>query len=201
MSDQTGQTDTTKTDTTGTDTTQAEQAQKTEQADTAQVDTQRTEQVQKTGAKPATVEDKQDLIEALNTLVRTCVDGEIGYQDAAEEADHDSYRALFEQYAKERARFASELQGEVKGLGGTPETSGSTTGALHRAWLNVRDAVTGKGDADIIAECLRGETVALEAYDEALDDDLPGSIMRTLERQRSRVAEIARRLETLDDAA
>ncbi|MDZ7704200.1 MAG: PA2169 family four-helix-bundle protein [Trueperaceae bacterium] len=198
MSDQTGQTDTTETE--QAQKTEAEQAD-TQQTDTQQADTTKTEQTEETGGEPATAEDNRDLIEALNTLIRTCIDGEIGYQEAAEEADHDSYRALFEQYAKERARFASELQGEVKGLGGTPETSGSTSGALHRAWLNVRDAVTGKGDADIIAECLRGETVALEAYDEALEGDLPGSIERTVERQRARIAEVARRLETLDDAA
>lgn len=145
--------------------------------------------------------DDQKLIDTLNTLIRTCVDGEIGYREAAEEAEDKSYRALFDQYAKERARLASELQGEVKGLGGTPETSGSTAGAVHRVWLNVRDTMTGKGDDDIIAECRRGETVALEAYDEALEADLPESIARTVERQRGRVAEIKRRVETLDEAA
>ena len=99
----------------------------------------------------------EDVVKNLNTLINTNKDSEKGYQEAAEETGNAEHKRMFSEYAGQRNRFAAELQGEVRKLGGDPEESGSAGGALHRVWIDVRDAVTGKGDHAVIAECVRGE--------------------------------------------
>ena len=46
-------------------------------------------------------------------------------------------------------------------LGGRPEEGGSVSGAVHRGWMNIKDAVAGHDDKAIIAEAERGEDVAV----------------------------------------
>src|SRR5690349_7368814 len=104
----------------------------------------------------------------LNDLIETCKDGEKGFRDAAEAVKGSDLKALFRDYSDQRRRFASELQREVAKLGTTPEKSGSATGALHRGWINLKAAITGKDEGAIVAECERGEDAAKAAYAKAL---------------------------------
>ncbi|MGH9895549.1 MAG: PA2169 family four-helix-bundle protein, partial [bacterium] len=55
--------------------------------------------------------------------------------------------------------------------------------ALHRGWLNVKSAITGKDEAAVLAECERGEDVALQHYQDALREDLPSDVRNLIERQ------------------
>ena len=71
--------------------------------------------------------------------------------------------------------MAQELQAEVRALGGDPEKAGSMSGSVHRGWINIKSAVTGKNDASIIAEAERGEDIAKKAYEEAVKAALPAS--------------------------
>ena len=84
----------------------------------------------------------EDAVKHLNTLISTNKDSQKGYQEAAEEAENGEYKSLFNEYAGQRGRFASELQSEVRSLGGEPTESGSAAAAAHRVWLDVRNAVS-----------------------------------------------------------
>jgi uncharacterized protein (TIGR02284 family) len=68
-------------------------------------------------------------------------------------------------------------------MGGDADSAGSTSGALHRAWLDFRTNVTGMDDAAVLRECERGENAARKAYEEALRQALPGDIRVVVERQ------------------
>ena len=68
-------------------------------------------------------------------------------------------------------------------LGGDPETHGSVLGALHRRWLNVKTAITGKDEAAVLAECERGEDMAVVAYKDALAQDLPSDVRKLIAQQ------------------
>ena len=99
-------------------------------------------------------------ISVLNNLIETTKDGEKGFKTAAEGLTAPDIKHRFLQYSRERAQMTTELQAEVRRLGGDPERSGSMAGALHRGWLDIKSVVTGKDDHAILAEAERGEDVA-----------------------------------------
>src|SRR5262245_27395414 len=95
---------------------------------------------------------REELIACLNDLIETCRDGEKGFRSAAEHVKDENLQAFFRRCSYQRAQFASELQAEVRQLGGNATQGGSVSGAFHRGWMNIRSAITG-GDDSIIAEC------------------------------------------------
>jgi uncharacterized protein (TIGR02284 family) len=126
-------------------------------------------------------------ISVLNNLIETCKDGEHGFRTAAEGLSRPDIKTRFMQYSRERAQMSSELQAEVRRLGGDPERSGSMSGALHRGWLDIKSVVTGKDDHAIIAEAERGEDVAKSTYESALKEMLPASAQTLVQQQMTKV--------------
>jgi uncharacterized protein (TIGR02284 family) len=122
-------------------------------------------------------------IATLNSLIETCEDGAEGFRTAAEGLENSSTREVFLRYARERAECAEVLGTEVRRLGGTPEESGSVSGAMHRGWMNIKSAVAGKSDSAIVAEAERGEDVAVKSFQKALDSSLPPDVQSTVQRQ------------------
>jgi uncharacterized protein (TIGR02284 family) len=127
--------------------------------------------------------DRDDVISVLNDLIETSKDGVNGFRSAAESVKSAEAKAVFTTRAQIIERAAAELQDEVRRLGGDPERRGSVTGSLHRGWINLKSAVTGKDDNAIIDECERGEEVAVKSYEEALEKDLPADIRSLVEHQ------------------
>jgi uncharacterized protein (TIGR02284 family) len=127
--------------------------------------------------------DTKEIHSTLNTLIETCKDGENGFRTAAESVKSSSLRTMFQGFSAQRAKFAAELQVEVSRLGGTPEKSGSVSGAAHRGWMNIKAAVTGDDDRALINEAERGEDVAVKAYRDALAKDVPNDVRNLIERQ------------------
>ena len=124
---------------------------------------------------------------ALNELIETCKDGANGYRTAAEDVKDATLKTLFAGFAAQREQFAAELQQQVRALGSAPETTGSTVAAVHRGWINVKSAVTGRDDAAILGECERGDSYAVKAYETAVGAGLPASVMPIVQRQASEV--------------
>ena len=140
-------------------------------------------------------------ISTLNELIETCEDGVEGFKQAAEGVSSEQLKSVFTKYSQERAGYVTDLQNLVRTLGGDPEESGSTAGALHRGWINIKSAITGNDDAAILNECERGEDSAKNAYKEAQKEDLPGYIRDIIEAQFSGVLAAHDHIRTLRDAA
>lgn len=124
-----------------------------------------------------------EVISLLNNLIQTCKDGEQGFKEAAEGVERSDLKSTFYEYSQQRSQFAGVLQGLVRTLGGDPESDGSISGALHRGWINIKSAVTGRDEAAILNECESGEDYAKEAYEEALKTSLPANIEDVLRQQ------------------
>lgn len=131
----------------------------------------------------------EEVIATLNNLIETCRDGQEGFRTAAEGVKGSELRELFHGYSRQRANFASELQDEVRRLGGDPERSGSIVASLHRGWMGLRVALEGGDDRAIVSECERGEDMALGTYRSALDTDMPANVRAMVERQFAEVKE------------
>lgn len=145
--------------------------------------------------------DTDEIRSTLNHLIETLKDGEQGFRDSADKMRHVEYASIFRSIASERASFASELQAEVAGLGGKPETSGSAAGALHRGWVGLRAALSGNDDYAILAEAENGEDSAVKAYRDALSKDLPADIRKVIERQYRTVQQRHVEVRAMRDAA
>ena len=140
-------------------------------------------------------------ISTLNGLMETLKDGEEGFKQAAESVTDLQLKSLLNEYSRQRARFTKALQTQVQSLGeSSPEMSSSAAGALHRAWINLKSAVTSGDDHAILSECERGEDSAVKEYEKALNDDLSPSLREIVSSQYSEVKNAHDRVRTLRDA-
>ncbi len=136
-------------------------------------------------------------VESLNYLIGTLHDGEKGYRDAADEVDSSEFQTIFNRVAQERASFRADLEGEVRRHGGEPKEGGSASAALHRTWLNVRDAITGKSDEEVLKEVERGDETAIENYNDVLQRDLPGDLAPMVQQQHDKIQQTLQEVRTL----
>jgi uncharacterized protein (TIGR02284 family) len=68
---------------------------------------------------------------------------------------------------------------------------------MHRGWINLKAAITGKNEEAIMAECERGEEHAAHVYEDALQKDLPLDTRSIVERQYRGVIENLERVRAL----
>jgi uncharacterized protein (TIGR02284 family) len=127
--------------------------------------------------------DNDDIISTLNELIETSKDGEAGFRTCAEDIRDPQLKKLFLNRAQSCATAATELQQLVRTYGGDPETSGGLGGALHRRWVDIKSTISGHSDEAVLAECERGEDVAVRSYRNALEKSLPSEVRALVERQ------------------
>jgi uncharacterized protein (TIGR02284 family) len=143
------------------------------------------------------------IISVLNDLIETCKDGQEGFRTASEGVEDSDLKTLFSSYSLQRAKFAGELQSEANALGDhTPEETSSLAGAVHRGWINLKSALTSKDRHSILAECERGEDVAVANYKDALsDEDLSSNVREIVERQAREVQQAHDNIKALRDGS
>jgi uncharacterized protein (TIGR02284 family) len=139
-----------------------------------------------------------EAIKILNRLIEITKDGEDGFKAAAEGLQDPQVKSLFREYSRQRGDMTRQLQAEVARLGGDAETAGSWTGSVHRGWINIMSAVTGKDDGNIVAEAERGEDAAKLAYEEALREPLPPPTRSLVQQQSAAVHAVHDRVRTLE---
>lgn len=140
-----------------------------------------------------------DVQSVLNDLIETSKDGEKGFLKASEDAEAPELKTLFAQCAERCGQGASELQALVASAGGTANDTGSVSGALHRGWISVREALTGRDDKAILDECERGEDYAKAQYRKALEQELPAPTRALIEHQYQGVVANHDRVKALRD--
>ncbi len=127
----------------------------------------------------AALEEVRDHIE---TLIETCRDGEKGFSQAAEHTKDPELRKRFLEESRVRSDFASQLESEAVNLGAKIGKTGSVAGALHRGWIDLKGKV-GLDDKSILESVEQGEDSARDAYQEALEADLPPSLKSLVQSQ------------------
>jgi len=139
-----------------------------------------------------------DVASTLNQLIQTCKDGENGFKVAAESVDDVNLQHLLASYSQQRREFAAELESEVTRLHQDPAESGHVAAALHRGWMDIKSLATGRDEAAIIAECERGEDVAVKAYEQVLGSGLPADLQALVERQFLKVKDAHDQIRSLE---
>ena len=110
-------------------------------------------------------------IRTLNGLIATTIDSVDGYRTSAQDVANPRFAELFRSRASERSSVVEQLRAEVKRLGGNPEDDGTILAASHRAFVNLKAAVTGRDDQAIVDEVERGEDHIKAKFEAALKDD------------------------------
>lgn len=129
--------------------------------------------------------------ELLQRLAKYARDCENGYRTAAEDVRNADLKAEFRQMSRERGEVGDELDRLIRQRGGEPAPrGGSTLGAMHRTFIDLKSAVTGGAREAILTEVARGEAAVEASYDAALREALPASVRSVIERQHIRTREI-----------
>ncbi|KPX88708.1 Uncharacterized protein ALO63_04007 [Pseudomonas amygdali pv. mori] len=147
----------------------------------------------------------KETISILNDLIETSKDGEEGFRTSAEHAKSAQVKSFLTNRSTEVAAAVRELQAEVTALGGKPEDSSSVSGALHRAWVNLKSMVTSDDDKAVLEEVEKGEDVAKKAYREALEKarakNVSPNVIALIEKQQAGVLANHDKVKALRDAA
>ena len=125
----------------------------------------------------------EELIGTLNDLIETCRDGINGFRTAADGVSSPIAKEVFLSRVHLIEKGLGDLDAAVQRLGGDPVDHGHPAASMHRAWINIKSAVTLRDDRAIINEVVRGEEVAIQHYREALDKPLPSDIRAMVEMQ------------------
>ncbi len=144
----------------------------------------------------------KESLSTINRLVETLKDGQEGFREASGAVQDHQLKSLFSEYSLQRSKFAGELQNYAITLGESdPENTSSTAGALHRAWINIKSAVSSRDDHAILSECERGEDSAVAEYKKAMEGNLPSPLADIISRQYTDVKAAHDRVRSLRDAA
>ncbi len=125
----------------------------------------------------------EELIGTLNDLIETCRDGINGFRTAADGVSSPIAKEVFLSRVHLIEKGLGDLDAAVQRLGGDPIAHGHPAASMHRAWINIKSAVTLRDDRAIINEVVRGEEVAIQHYREALEKPLPADIRAMVEMQ------------------
>lgn len=143
-----------------------------------------------------------NLVNNLQELLEKNYDAEKGYTKAMQDAKNSRLKNFLKHQAAQRSRFANELTDEIRGLNETPKEGGSTTGSLHRTWIDLKTAFTGDNDEAVLEECIRGEKASVEEYEERLqNNNFPPQINSVLNKQLSEISSTLSKVKRLEDIA
>jgi uncharacterized protein (TIGR02284 family) len=142
---------------------------------------------------PQPIKMSENMVEVLNDLIQINNDRIEGFEKAAEnlEEPDSGLSAVFNKLADESRANAVELTHIVREDGYEAVEGSSTSGALHRAWLDIKSAFTGGDLEAVLNECETGEDAIKAAYRSALNDEnvLSPELVATLQRQQIGITE------------
>jgi uncharacterized protein (TIGR02284 family) len=126
----------------------------------------------------------------MDRLLRRCRESEHGFLVAAENVSNQGLKAILKTYAQQRREFALEIEkaaGEERANRGARQ---SWLSSVHRGWIGLRATMTlGEMNTEhvVLSEALRGESLTLNTYQQALDSQLPLALRPILERQHAQI--------------
>ncbi len=149
------------------------------------------------------MENTQATVQILNDLIEINNDRIEGYQRALKDLkDGDTeLKSLFTRLIGQSQGYKLALGTEVSAFGKDIETGTTTSGKIHRAWLDVKAAFTGHDTHSVLEECEFGEDAILKAYRTALEDEnLPAYLRETVSQQESELLDAHDEIKALRDA-
>lgn len=118
-------------------------------------------------------ENTKHLMIMLNDLARINHDRVEGYRKAKRHAEqHSDLTSIFHEKSKQSEEFVSDLQAQIKTLGGDVDVDASLSGKIFRMWMGIKNTFKPHNATSILDSCGFLEDAAIKAYDEALRSDI-----------------------------
>jgi len=140
----------------------------------------------------------------LEDLFETVENGRKGFAEAAEKLEDDGHNELaaeMRELSSERARISDELRTLAAAEGVELDgDEGTAAGAMHRAWMALKDALTGDDPHAVLAAAEQGEDHAVSEYESALAESLPEPIRSVISRQANDIRAAHDRVRALRDS-
>jgi len=110
-------------------------------------------------------------VSTLNDLLNITNDRIEGFSKVEDKVweNHSGLRADYDQMVSQSQQMKSDLIKKINEHGGDADNSTSTAGALHRAWIDVKNAFSGDKSEATLENVVFGEKAAIDAYQDALD--------------------------------
>jgi len=138
--------------------------------------------------------DNKKALKALHDLVATCNDAAEGFGKAAKGVHNADLSNWLAQASADREGFASDLSHAIEKLGDQPRADLHEGGILHKGWVDLEQRLRStekdlhsKNDAEIIRECIAGDSGSLSHYDHALAQELNPDLRSLIIEQRTAV--------------
>jgi len=143
----------------------------------------------------------EEIVDDLNELVKINNDRIQGYEKAIEDTEDAQLDDLFRHYVIQSQNFRSQLADHIVRIDGLAVTDATTTDVsskIHRAWIDIKTALTGKDRDTVLSSVEFGENVALEAYKDAIEKDhLPAYIKEDLMKQLGQLEDAYEKIKAL----
>ena len=137
---------------------------------------------------------------ALKDCIGICRAAEQGFRGAANSVKDPSLRSMFEQLSEQRGDFANELIHAGRTLGLDLDNPMGLSGMLHAGWMELKGALSGHSEHQILEECERGEDLSLKTYRQALNMNLNEEIRAILQRQVAQIETAHTRIRSMRDS-
>lgn len=116
--------------------------------------------------------DNSKTVSTLNDLLNITNDRIKGFSKV-EDKVWETYSPLkndYDQMVRESQTMKSDLIALISEKGGEVDDTSTTAGALHRTWIDVKNAFGGDNVESTLENVVFGENAAIDAYEEALED-------------------------------
>ena len=137
----------------------------------------------------------------LNELIEKAYDAQKGFKKVAEHVDSSSLKLFFSEKARERSKHINELTNALRKKGmDVTDDDGSTTGSLHRTWIDLKAFFSMDDDESMLEEVKNGEKAAIEDYEDAIENsEVDHSIKDILVRQKNEIQASYNKADYLED--
>jgi len=122
-------------------------------------------------------------LKKLQQLVQINLDSEKGFNEVSHDIKDKSIAIVFTELGSQRRENASELKELITWNGEVPVEEGSYLAAFHRAWISLRELLSGGSSYAILSEAERGEDAIMKAYEDVLIATAGSAVNDVLTRQ------------------
>lgn len=135
--------------------------------------------------------------DVVKDVVEVLHDGQRGFAELGKHLQDSEAKTYFMKESLTRSQFAGELE-SAAGL--ENDTGGTTSGALHRFWGDMKGKM-GAGDHALLETAEQGEDAAKKAYQDALQKtEVSGNIRQILQRQQTHIQQSHDKVKALRDS-
>ncbi|WP_294279437.1 PA2169 family four-helix-bundle protein [uncultured Chryseobacterium sp.] len=110
-------------------------------------------------------------VSVLNDLLNITNDRIEGFSKVEDKVweNHSGLKADYDKMVSESQNMKNDLIRLINEKGGEADNTTSTAGAIHRAWIDVKNTFSGNKDEATLENVVFGEKAAIKAYEDALE--------------------------------